>query len=213
MTLHDRSRETSIGAMFSQVLSAWHDPAARILNLDLVAVLVVALLPWSTSGVAIGVVVWLVALVPTLELRALLRSLLRPICILPIALVILAVIGTLWSEAPWGARLYALSPVTKLLVLPLLLYHFARSTRGMWVFAAFLISCMLLMAVSWLVLLDPGLTLKHGDAERGIFVKNYIDQSQEFALCAVTLAFPVIMLLRANKTWQALSLIAIAACR
>ena len=38
---------------------------------------------------------------------------------------------------------------------------------------------------------DPGLTLKpDGDAERGIFVKNYIDQSQEFALCAVALAYP-----------------------
>ena len=34
------------------------------------------------------------------------------------------------------------------------------------------------------------------DAERGIFVKNYIDQSQEFALCAVALAYPVITLLR-----------------
>jgi len=54
MTLDGRSRATSIGAMFSQVLSAWHDPTARILNLDLLAVLVAALLPWSTSGVAIA---------------------------------------------------------------------------------------------------------------------------------------------------------------
>ena len=34
---------------------------------------------------------------------------------------------------------------------------------------------------------------------RGIFVKNYIDQSQEFALCAVALVYPIIRLLRANK--------------
>jgi O-antigen ligase len=211
MTLDGRSRATSIGAMFSRVLSARHDPTARILNLDLLAVLVAALLPWSTSGVAIGVVIWLIALVPTLEPRRFLRSLMRPVCILPIALVALAAIGTLWSEAPWGARAYALSPATKFLALPLLLYHFERTTRGMWVFVAFLVSCLLLMAMSWLVLLDPALTLKPGDAERGIFVKNYIDQSQEFALCAVTLAFPAITLLRAGKTRQALLLVAIAA--
>ena len=42
----------------------------------------------------------------------------------------------------------------------------------------------------------PGLSLKPGDADRGIFVKNYIDQSQEFALCAIVLAYPVITLLR-----------------
>ena len=36
---------------------------------------------------------------------------------------------------------------------------------------------------------------------RGIFVKNYIDQSQEFALCAVALAYPIVMLLRAKRIW------------
>jgi len=196
--------------MFSLVLSARHDPVARILNVDLVAVLVAALLPWSTSGVAIVMIVWLVALVYTLEVHPFLASLRRPVCLLPIALVVLAAVGTLWSDAPWGVRLYALSPVTKLLALPLLLYHFERTKRGLWVFAAFLISCTLLMAVSWLVLLDPGLSLKHGDAERGIFVKNYIDQSQEFALCVVALVYPIVILLRDRKSRQALLLIAIA---
>jgi O-antigen ligase len=211
MTPNDRSgNKMSFGSMFHLVLSARHDPAARILNVDLLAVLVAALLPWSTSGVAIGVVLWLVALVPTLEVRPLFRSLRRPVCLLPIALVILAAVGTLWSEAPWAVRVYALSPVTKLLALPLLLYHFQRTTRGLWVFTAFLISCTLLMAVSWLVLIDPGLSLKHGDAERGIFVKNYIDQSQEFALCAVALVYPIVTLLRDKKNRQALLLTAIA---
>ena len=39
----------------------------------------------------------------------------------------------------------------KLLVLPVLFYHFERSTRGMWVFVAFLVSCTLLMLMSWMV--------------------------------------------------------------
>jgi O-antigen ligase len=202
--------KVSIGSMFSLLLSARHDPLARIRNVDLVAVAVAALLPWSTSGVAIGMVVWLLALLPTMELRPFLRSLRRPVCMLPIALVILAALGTLWSDAPWGARLYALSPVTKLLVLPLLLYHFERTKRGLWVFTAFLISCTLLMTVSWLVLLDPGLSLKRGGGERGIFVKNYIDQSQEFALCAVALVYPIVTLLQDRKNRQALLLVAIA---
>jgi O-antigen ligase len=196
--------------MLSSILAARHDPVARILNVDLLAVVVAALLPWSTSGVAIFVLLWIVALIPTLEVRAFLRSLRRPISALPIALFVLALVGTLWSDAPWGARLYAVGPTAKLLVLPLLLYHFERSSRGVWVFVAFLASCTLLMAASWIVAFAPSLTLKPDTEQRGIFVKNYIDQSQEFALCAVALAYPVMTLLRANKIWWAALLTAIA---
>ncbi|UPK08297.1 O-antigen ligase family protein [Bradyrhizobium sp. 170] len=203
----------SLGSMVSSILSARHDPAARIRNVDLIAVLVAALLPWSTSGVSIGIVLWLAAIATTLELRPFLHSLKRPICVLPIALVALAAMGTLWSDAPWSARTYALSPATKLLVLPFLLYHFERSTRGMWVFIAFLASCTLLTVASWIVAIDPGLSLKApGEPTgHGIFVKNYIDQSQEFLLCTVVLAFPIITLLREGNVRQALLLTLVAA--
>ena len=56
--------------------------------------LIAVLLPWSTTGVAIAAVLWLIALVPTIEPRALLRSLARPVCALPIALFALVVAGT-----------------------------------------------------------------------------------------------------------------------
>jgi O-antigen ligase len=194
----------------SLVFSAWRDPAARILNIDLLTVLIAILLPWSTSGVAIAVVLWLLALIPTIEWRAFLRSLRRPISVLPIALFGLALVGTLWSDATWGARLYAVSPTAKLLALPLLLYHFERSPRGAWVFIAFLASCTLLMAVSWAVAFEPNLTLKPEVVARGIFVKNYIDQSQEFALCVVALAYPIMTLLRTGRTRPAVLLAAIA---
>ena len=144
----------------SFIWSARHDPAARIFNIDLLTVLIAILLPWSTSGVAIAVVLWFAALIPTIEPRALLRSLMRPISLLPVAMVALALVGTLWSDAAWGARLQAVSPTAKLLVLPLLFYHFQRSPRGPWVFIAFLASCTLLMAVSWAVAFEPDLTLK-----------------------------------------------------
>jgi len=111
------------GVSFAVIMSAWHDPAARILNIDLVTVLIAILLPWSTTGVVIAAVLWVAALVPTLEVGAFLRSLKRPICLLPIAMFALALAGTLWSEAPWGERLYAVGPTVKLLMLPLLLYH------------------------------------------------------------------------------------------
>jgi O-antigen ligase len=215
MTAVDRLRNTmsSCGSLVSWMLSAWHDPAARMRNVDLIAVLVAVLLPWSTSGVSIGMVLWLAALATTLELRPFLHSLKRPICVLPIALVALAVMGTLWSDAPWSARTYALSPATKLLVLPFLFYHFERSARGMWVFVAFLVSCTLMTVASWMVAIDPNLTLKvPGEPmDRGIFVKNYIDQSQEFLLCTVVLAFPIITLLREGKIRHALLLMLVAA--
>ena len=195
--------------MLAAVFSAWHDPAARILNVDLLTVLVAALLPWSTSGVVVVTVIWLIALIPTLDLRAFARSLMRPICALPIGLFVLAVAGTLWSDAPWGARLYAIGPTLKLLMLPVLFYHFERSARGMWVLIAFLVSCLLLTAMSWIVAFEPSLTLKTGDdVEQGIFVKNHIAQSQEFALCAVALAYPIVTFLRAKRIWPAVLLIA-----
>lgn len=194
------------------LLSAWNHPVARILCIDLIAVVVAAVLPWSTSGVAIGMVLWFIVLAATLELRPFLGTLRRSICLLPIALIVLAALGTLWSDAPWGARLHALSPIAKLIALPFLFYHFERSQRGMWVFIAFLASCTLLMLVSWIVAFDPSLSLKRPDEAggRGIFIKNYIAQSQEFALCAVALAYPIVNLLRTNKIWQAIVLGAIS---
>lgn len=208
-------REPELSGL-SLVFSARRDPAARILNVDLLAVLIAILLPWSTTGVVIAVALWVIALVPTLEAGAFFRSLKRPVCVLPMALVALALVGTLWSDAPWRERLYAVGPTAKLLALPLLLYHFERSGRGLWVFIAFLASCALLMAASWLVAFDPDLSLKlylsRGPYTRanGIVVKNYIDQGQEFVLCAVALAYPVLTFLRTNRIGLAALLAVVA---
>jgi O-antigen ligase len=179
-------------------LPAWRDPANWMKAADICAVLVAAALPWSTSLVGIFIVAFLVMMTPTVEPRAYSQSLRRPVAALPITFFVLAVIGMLWSEAPWGARLYAIGPVAKLLVLPALLYHYQRSLRGAWVFTSFLISCGVLMAFSWIVAFYPQFALKP-DAEYGVPVKNYIDQSQEFALCAVALAYPIIGLLRTKR--------------
>jgi len=211
------TRESAVSRL-SFVFSAWHDPAARSFNVDLLAVLVAILLPWSTSGFAIGVLLWTIALVPTLDLRAFARSLTRPICVLPFALFVLALVGMLWSDASWTERVHATGPTVKLLVLPLLFYHFERSSRGTWVFIAFLASCVLLMAFSWLILFYPSLSLRPNISygtiyapSRGVFVKNYIDQSQEFTLCAVALAYPILIFLRTERIRLAALFTAIAA--
>jgi len=189
----------------------WRDPAAWSTTSDVFAILIAVSLPWSTSLVAVFAAALLVSMGPFLDARGFLQSLKRPICALPIALFALAVAGTLWSNVPWGARLYAVGPSAKLLMLPVLLYHFERSARGLQVMIAFLASCVLLMLMSWIVAFDPRLALKSG-AEYGVPVKNYIDQSHEFALCAVVLAYPIITLWRAQRTWLAALLIAVSLC-
>ncbi|WP_316189127.1 O-antigen ligase family protein [Bradyrhizobium sp. SZCCHNS1054] len=171
-------------------LRRWRDPAAWWTTVDVVAILLAAALPWSTSLVSILGVVMVITMLPHLDRDAFWCSLRRPISIAPLALFGLALVGTLWSDAPWGARLYAVGPAAKLLVLPALFYHFERSERGVWVFVAFLGSCALMVVMSTAVAFDPALALKP-NADRGIFVKNYIDQSQEFSLCAVALAYPM----------------------
>jgi O-antigen ligase len=185
------------------------DPAAWMTTADIFVILIAVSLPWSTSLVAIFAAAFIVTMAPFLDVRAFMQSLKRPICVLPIALFVLALVGTLWSDAPWGTRLYAIGPTAKLLVLPVLFYHFERSARGVLVFIAFLASCVLLLAMSWLVAFDPRLALKSG-AAYGVPVKNYIDQSQEFALCAVALAYPVIALLRVKRTMLAVLLAAVS---
>jgi O-antigen ligase len=208
-------RETDT-SWLSSIRSASRDPLARMRNVDLFAVLIAILLPWSTTGVGIAVVLWLIALVPTIEPRSLLQSLKRPVAVLPLAFVALALVGTLWSDAPWSVRLHGISPAAKLLVLPLLLYHFERSSRAVWVFTAFLASCALLAVMSCIVALDPDLSAKLYFSRgpyfpvSGIFVKDYIDQGQEFSLCTVAVLYPIVTLLREHKTKRALLLAATA---
>ena len=189
----------------------WRDLALWTTIADVFAILAALTLPWSTSLPGIFVLCWLGAVAWVMDWRAYGRNLAQPICYLPLAFAGLAALGMLWSDAAWGARLYAVSPTLKLLVLPGLFYHFERSQRGMWVLVAFLVSCTLLMLVSWIVLIEPGFSLKPvTERERGIFVKNYIDQSQEFALCAVALAYPIVRLLQANRLWLAMMLVVIS---
>ncbi|QOZ48645.1 ligase [Bradyrhizobium sp. CCBAU 53340] len=179
---------------------------------DLFAVLTVALLPWSTSGFYISLGFWFLVQVPrlpSLDVGAFLHLISRPICLLPIILFLVAVLGTLWADVPWQARILGVKPVAKLLVIPFLVHHFHLSRRGHWVFIAFFVSCVLLMILSWIVLFAPGLKLT-ATASEGVPVKNYIDQSQEFALCMVGI-WPCVSILYRQRRYATATAVAVLA--
>jgi hypothetical protein len=124
---------------------------------DVIAILLATSLPWSTIMVGVFSVALLIAILPFLDGRAFGGSLKRPIAYLPIGFFLFALVGTLWSDGALGERLHGVFP-------------FERSERGFAVFVAFLVSCVLVMMMSWIVALFPALTLKEAAANtRGIF--------------------------------------------
>lgn len=206
MTVETTALTDALGSPAGQVpwhrrLWAWRGSGVYSRCTDMLALMAAASLPWSTTAPAIFIALWLVVVIPTIDWEQFILDLARPACALPLLFFALAILGTLWSDAIWAERLQGIKPVAKLLLIPFLLYHFQRSQRGLWVFTAFLVSCTLLMMLSWVVLFFPQLKLTQ-TASAGVPVKNYIDQSQEFALCAFALALPALTSLR-RRQWPA----------
>ena len=156
---------------------------------DWLAIAVAVSLPWSTSATSILIALWLVALIPALNVGELGRSTRHPAAALPLVLGGLALIGVLWSVAPLRESLSSLESFAKLLMIPLLIFQFSRSGKGMKVAYAFLISCAALLVLSWLLTFFPAIPWRYArGGTRGIPVKEYIIQSGEFLLCVFALA-------------------------
>ena len=147
---------------------------------DWLAVGVVAAMPWSTSISQIMIVIWLVALIPTLEVALVRRELQSPAGALPALFWLLALAGLLWASVPWTERLAGLGGFHKLLVIPLLLMHFRRSERGWFVLYGFLASCSVLLVASVVWWLTP---FHLSGRQAGVPVRDYIAQSSEFLIC------------------------------
>jgi O-antigen ligase len=147
------------------------------------AVGLAASLPWSTSVTSTLIGLWLVTLIPTLDLRSLRRELMTPAGGLPVALWAMGAAGMLWADVGWSERLAGLSGYHKLLAVPLLLAQFRRGGRVHWVLLGFLASCVALLVLSWGLATIPGLTWR-GKLSVGVPVKDYILQSELFAICA-----------------------------
>jgi O-antigen ligase len=197
----------------SRRVSRFTGSRAWLFSLDLYPVLVAACLPWSTTAVVVFMTIWIIVLIPTIAPAGFYRVLRTPSSLAPIALFALAVIGMLWANGPWSARVHGLGPVARLLVLPFLFYHFGRSGRAHWVFAAFLISCTLLLVYSWVIFAVPAwqFTSAHGFDTTGVPVRNAIDQNQEFVLCALVLASAVVAAFRQQRFAPAIALGVLAA--
>jgi O-antigen ligase len=155
---------------------------------DWLAVAIAVALPWSTSVSQILIVVWLLVLLPTLDVATMRRTLRMPAASLPVLLWLLALAGMLWANVPWGERIAGLEGFHKFLVIPLLLAQFRRSARGRYVLYGFLASCTALLLASWgLMVLWKLWSVYVPGKLPGLLVKDYIAQSTAFLICAFAL--------------------------
>jgi O-antigen ligase len=181
-------------------IGAWPQSRLWLLCVDLYPALAAASLPWSTTAVSIFMVLWLLVVLPTVRWPEFFEALRAPASYLPLAFLALAMAGLFWTDDTWPVGIQGFVPVSKLLAVPLLLYHYERSERGHWVLFAFLAACVLLMGLSWVTYFADWKAQPGGLA--GVPVRNYIDQSHEFALCLFIMA-PLILSLAANghRAW------------
>jgi O-antigen ligase len=148
---------------------------------DNLVIAVAASLPWSSSTTNVSIFLWLVALVPTLDLADVRREIATPAGGLPVALAILGALMT-WADVSWAERLGGFDSFFKLLMIPLLLVQFRHSECGLWVMAGYLVSCTVLLVVSSIFVLRPQATFLF-TSDFGVPVKNAATQSGAFVTC------------------------------
>ncbi len=160
---------------------------------DWLAVAVAVSLPWSTSASVVLIVLWLVAVLPTLEFVDVRRELAKAAGGLPALLWLLAAVGMFWADVPWAERVDGLGGFHRLLVIPLLLAQFRRSEFGPCACYGFLVSATVVLVLSSLLaLMPPGLVARvpvfgRHALDFGVPVKDYIWQSGIFLICAFAL--------------------------
>ena len=190
------------------------DRAALERLADWLAVAVAVTLPWSTSATGICLVLWLLALIPTLDAAALRRELSSAAGGLPVLLWAFAILGLAWGDVSFAERLAGVGGYNKLLIIPLLLAQFRRSERGLPVLYGFLASCLLLLLVSWALeiiwIVAPEKKFYVHDKLPGVPVKDYIAQSTEFLVCAFALLALALDRARARRAAVAAGLVLLA---
>ncbi len=168
---------------------------------DWAAVGVAVSLPWSTSATSILLVLWLLALFPTLDVAMVRREVETAAGGLPVLLWLLAAVGMLWADVSWPERVHGLGGFHRLLMIPLLLAQFRRSEHGVWVLYGFIASAVILLLGCWaLVLTHEQSKLDHFGLY-GVLVKDYIAQSTIFVVCAFVLLWRACDLLR-ERNWR-----------
>jgi hypothetical protein len=160
---------------------------------DWLAVGTAASLPWSTSGTSILSALLLLAIIPTLDWASLRRELTTAAGGLPVLLVALGMVGTLWADVGWHDRWGGLTSFLRLLAIPLLFVHFRTSQRGWYVFAAYAASCAVLLPLTSFI---------HSSVKGElVLVKNGATQSGEFVLCIFGLLFVILECIERRRWW------------
>jgi O-antigen ligase len=190
------------------VWSGPQEPRARQIRIGLIdffILILAAAICWSTTATTVLVLCILLMISMTHGPRKILQQIKHPACALPVALVAIAMLGALWADGvPWAERLHALRKTVKLLWLPLFFLHFQMTSRGPGVLAAYAISNLVLAGFSFLTFLSSEVRDALGAANKapGVFLKNYIDQSQGFALTAVISVALAIESVRRSRFWR-----------
>jgi hypothetical protein len=179
--------------MFTPTMRQW------MLVADWLAVGVAVSLPWSTSATSILLVLWVVAVLPTLTVEALRRELASAAGLLPVLLWLFGALGMFWADVPWHDRFAGLEGFHRLLAVPILFVQFRRSDLGTVVLYGYLVSAMALLLTSWTFALVPPLQT-HGNFY-GVPVKDYIYQAGEFLICGFVLLGAAAEL-RARQSWR-----------
>ena len=169
-------------------LASQFDSARLARNADALAAAVAVSLPWSTSATGILLVLWFIAVIPTLSLTDLRREVLTAAGGLPVVLVLLGIAGMAWADVSFVERWKGLNSFVKLLVIPLLLAQFRRSERADWVFGGYVLSCVVLLVASTLVQFVPGFSFIPMKWDH-VLVKSAGTQSGELATCIFGLIF------------------------
>ncbi len=167
-------------------------------------------LPWSTSATGILAVLWLLAVTPTIDLQSLRRIVSSPTGGFPLLLVALGALGMLWAGVPWTERIAGVTSFLKLLFIPLLMHQFSRTGGGRQVLIGFLVSCGLLLALSWLMIAWPGIPWHSRANIAGIPVKDYLSQSTLFTICIFVIGQFAYDMWRDGRCRLALALIVLA---
>ena len=178
----------------------------RLVSLaEIFAISLAASLPWSTSATSIFTFLWLLTFISTCDFPTLRWIVRGPAGGLPLLLMALGALGTLWADVAWAERTNGLSSFLKLLFIPLLMCQFATSQRAHLVLNGFLVSCALLLVASWATFAWPAIFSIQGKGI-GVPVKDYISQGAMFTVCMAIIVHIAVDVWRDRRLNLALAL-------
>jgi O-antigen ligase len=137
-------------------------------------------LPFSTSGQAIAVSIFVVLALLTLDRERFVTTMQKPAAWLPVALFALILLGVLWSRLPFNDAIKWVGPYAKLLLIPLLLATAFTPRQALQIGYG-------LLVLSYAALIWPTGPFSWFKSI-GVPFKDNAVQSECFAICALGLA-------------------------